>query len=69
MSVGGAAAEVLERTREALIVRVPEEAHDDGSVIVVVARGGQAISSKRLRIDHSTSARRGVAAEAPSASR
>jgi hypothetical protein len=50
VSVGGAIAEVVERKRDTLIVRVPAEAHS-GSVIVVVARGGQAIASTPIRID------------------
>jgi hypothetical protein len=50
VSVGGAAAEVLERSREVLIVRVPDEA-TSGAVIVVVSRGGQAIAAMPIRVE------------------
>jgi hypothetical protein len=69
VSVGGAAAEVVERTREMLIVRVPNEA-SSGSVIVVVARGGQAIAATPLKVDSSKVVRREARGAAkPSAAR
>jgi len=57
VSVGGAVAEVVERTREALLVRVPEDAIS-GSVIVVVARGGQAIAPMQLEVERDGPVRR-----------
>lgn len=69
VSVGGAAAEVIERTHEMLIVRVPDDANS-GSVIVVVARGGQAISATPLKVDSSKVVRRDAEGAAkPSAAR
>ncbi|NLY95137.1 MAG: hypothetical protein GXY23_14070 [Myxococcales bacterium] len=50
VSVGGAIAEVVERSRDALLVRVPEDAHS-GAVIVVVQRGGQAIAPMQVRVE------------------
>jgi hypothetical protein len=62
VSVGGAAAEVLERTREVLIVRVPDEANS-GAVIVVVSRGGQAIAAMPIRVEVPKVVTRAPAAE------
>lgn len=49
ISVGGAMAEIVERRDDRLIVRVPKGART-GTLIVVVARGGQAIAQLPVRV-------------------
>lgn len=49
LSIGGEMAEIIERRDDRLIVRVPEAART-GTLILVVARGGQAIAQLPVRI-------------------
>lgn len=49
LSIGGELAEIIERRDDRLIARVPADAKS-GTLIVVVARGGQAIAQLPVRV-------------------